>query len=118
MTPVTPEVRQKLDPNLRALAEAAQSKDTGAVEHAAKERNVTLEHGAVRVQITADKAENVPALEKLVADAGGQVSTRLGVALFALLPPRQIQKIAADSRVWNITLPAPAAFPLGQQQPH
>jgi hypothetical protein len=114
MTPITPEVSRKLDPGVRALVAAAQSKDLGALERTAKERNVALEHGAVRVQLTAGKAEDVPALEKLVTDSGGQVSTRLGAVMFVLLPPAQIRKIAADGRVWNITLPVATVFPLDQ----
>jgi hypothetical protein len=59
--------------------------------------------------------ESVPTLEKVITDFGGQVKTHLNVAIFAAMPPAQIEKIAADPRVWNITLPD-SAYPVVQDR--
>ena len=108
----SPSVIQKLDPPLRALAEAAHSKDpNSAIPQTVKAQNILLEQGLVAVKITADKIDSIPALEKLVTANAGKVTVHLDVALFAQIPPAAIEKIAADSSVWNITVPAMSAFP-------
>jgi hypothetical protein len=112
MAPTPPSVIQKLDPPLRALAEAAHSKDpNSAIPQTVKAHNIPLEQGLIAVKITADKIDSIPALEKLVTANAGKVTVHLDVALFAQIPPAAIEKIAADSSVWNMTVPAMSAFP-------
>lgn len=112
MAPTPPSITQKLDPPLRALVEAARSKDpNSAIPQTVKAQNIPVEQGLIAVKITADKIDSIPALEKLVTANGGKVTVHLDVALFAQIPPAAIEKIAADSSVWNITVPAMSAFP-------
>jgi hypothetical protein len=107
--PISTDVAQKLDQDVRVLVDAARSKDPSAVAQAADERKIPLEKGFVRLQITADKEENVTLIERWIASAGGRVITHFRVVVFAVLPPSAIEGIAAHPETWNITLTPRAA---------
>ena len=107
--PISTDIARKLDQDVRVLVDAARSKDPGAVARAAARRGIPLEKGLVRLQITADKEENVARIENWITAGGGRVVTQFRVVVFALLPPSAIETIAGHPETWNITLTPRAA---------
>lgn len=85
----------KLETRLQQLASAANS---GSIVQAARAVSVTLKHGRVQVVLDTD-ARRTEEVGQRIADLGGVVETRYGTMLQAVLPPQQLESLAATDGV-------------------